>query len=357
LFEASPAAGPPSRFLGISVVAHAAAIVLLTMLPSSPATLELPERAWRVTLIAPGAALFNPGAEPNGPPLTNPLQVAHGRQPIPTLPATHQFRATVADTLPAIIDPAPVPAPEIPQVSRSTTEAAPDRAPDVPPDRTRSPHVASLASGSLKTDNFADVHAGAPDPAPARITRPAGFSSIETSERDPSSPHPSLARATGSFDTASADIRRDARSTAPRPVDVTRLGGFSDNSAASATFSPRGAILKGAFGDSSVALNLPNSARKSEPAPASTPVEILFKPRPLYTAEARRLQIEGEVLLEMQFGAGGEARILRVVRGLGHGLDETAMAAAREIRFRPAERDGAPLDSAAIVHIVFQLAY
>jgi TonB family protein len=224
-------------------------------------------------------------------------------------------------------------------------------------DQSQSAGVASVASGSLKTDNFVDIHAGAPDPAPARVSRPAGFSSIEASERDPSHPHPSVARATGSFDTASADIRRDARSTPVRPVDVTPVGGFSDNSAASATFSPRGAILKGAFGDSSVALNLPSGARKSGPAPASTAVEILFKPRPLYTEEARRLQIEGEVLLEMQFGAGGEARILRVIRGLGHGLDETAMAAAREIRFRPATRDGAPLDSAAIVRIVFQLAY
>lgn len=59
----------------------------------------------------------------------------------------------------------------------------------------------------------------------------------------------------------------------------------------------------------------------------------------------------------MQFDAEGDARMVRVVRGLGHGLDETAIAAARGIRFRPAERNGAPIDSAAIVHIVFQLAY
>jgi hypothetical protein len=45
------------------------------------------------------------------------------------------------------------------------------------------------------------------------------------------------------------------------------------------------------------------------------------------------------------------------VRGLGHGLDETAAAAARNIRFRPARRSGDPVDFTAIVHIVFQLAY
>jgi hypothetical protein len=49
--------------------------------------------------------------------------------------------------------------------------------------------------------------------------------------------------------------------------------------------------------------------------------------------------------------------VLRIVRGLDHGLDENAIAAAEAIRFRPAERAGTAADSTAIVHIVFQLAY
>ena len=48
---------------------------------------------------------------------------------------------------------------------------------------------------------------------------------------------------------------------------------------------------------------------------------------------------------------------MRVVRGLGHGLDENAISAAQSIRFRPAQRGGAPVDTTAIVHIIFQLAY
>jgi hypothetical protein len=47
----------------------------------------------------------------------------------------------------------------------------------------------------------------------------------------------------------------------------------------------------------------------------------------------------------------------RVVRGLGYGLDEAAIAAANKIRFKPAMRTGQPMDSTAIVHVVFQLAY
>jgi TonB family protein len=47
----------------------------------------------------------------------------------------------------------------------------------------------------------------------------------------------------------------------------------------------------------------------------------------------------------------------RVVRGLGHGLDEAAIAAANKMRFKPALRNGQAVDSTAVVHVVFQLAY
>jgi TonB family protein len=77
----------------------------------------------------------------------------------------------------------------------------------------------------------------------------------------------------------------------------------------------------------------------------------------VYTDEARRLGIEGEVLLEVVFEASGETTVVRIVRGLGHGLDQSATAAASKIRFRPAQRDGVSVDSTAVVHIIFQLAY
>ena len=117
-------------------------------------------------------------------------------------------------------------------------------------------------------------------------------------------------------------------------------------------------VLKGGFTDASVgaAATLPRAARANAPS-AVTPVEILFKPRPLYATEARRLKLEGEVLVELLFAASGEARVLRVVQGLGHGLDESAIIAAQAIRFRPAQRGGTPIDSRALVHIIFQLAY
>jgi TonB family protein len=87
------------------------------------------------------------------------------------------------------------------------------------------------------------------------------------------------------------------------------------------------------------------------------PVEILSKPNPIYTDEGRSKKIEGEVLVQVIFTAAGEVKVERVVRGLGYGLDESAMAAARQIRFKPAMQDGQPVDFPAIAHITFELAY
>jgi len=82
----------------------------------------------------------------------------------------------------------------------------------------------------------------------------------------------------------------------------------------------------------------------------------LFKPKPIYTDAARAKKIEGEVLLQIVFTASGDVKVERVVQGLGYGLDDSAQAAARQIRFHPAQQNGQPVDSAAIVHIVFQIA-
>jgi TonB family protein len=112
-----------------------------------------------------------------------------------------------------------------------------------------------------------------------------------------------------------------------------------------------------ATGFGAAAPQVPAPKKVAVEVPVLTPVEILAKPKPLYTAEARSLKIEGRVTLEVVFGATGQVRVVRVVRGLGHGLDETAAAAAEQIRFKPATENGQPVDFRAIVHILFQLAY
>ena len=97
--------------------------------------------------------------------------------------------------------------------------------------------------------------------------------------------------------------------------------------------------------------------KQTAQASNTKPVEILSVPKPAYTDEARTKKIEGDVLVQVVFTASGQVEVLRVVRGLGYGLDESAEAAARQIRFRPAQQDGQPVDSPAIAHITFELAY
>lgn len=115
-------------------------------------------------------------------------------------------------------------------------------------------------------------------------------------------------------------------------------------------------VQSSGFGSQEIAQNTPHVPRL-EAGPATTSVEITYKPNPVYTNEARNLKLEGEVLLEVEFSANGQLHVNRVVRGLGHGLDEAAVVAANQIRFKPALRNGQPTDSTAIVHVVFQLAY
>jgi TonB family protein len=120
--------------------------------------------------------------------------------------------------------------------------------------------------------------------------------------------------------------------------------------------SGRGVQASG-FGTQEVAQLTPHNMQRADVGPPTTSVEITYKPNPIYTEEARRLKLEGEVLLEVMFGANGQLQVNRVVRGLGHGLDEAAIAAANKMRFKPALRNGQPMDSTAVVHVVFQLAY
>lgn len=86
-------------------------------------------------------------------------------------------------------------------------------------------------------------------------------------------------------------------------------------------------------------------------------MEITDKPKPEYTEEARALKLEGEVILKVNFKANGQIEVLGVTRGLGHGLDESAMRAAQKIKYKPAISNGQPVDFPATVHIEFQLAY
>jgi TonB family protein len=169
---------------------------------------------------------------------------------------------------------------------------------------------------------------------------------------------------TGGFGNAAAAPRGAASG-------VVTTGGFG-SAAASPRSATNGAVTTGGFGSVPPA---PRAAASGEvqtagfdqrvPAqpsvaavtkPVDLPVEIVFKPTPEYTDEARSARIEGTVSLELEFTAAGDVRVLRIVRGLGHGLDEAAERAALRMRFKPAQSAGRPVDYRATVHITFRLS-
>lgn len=151
----------------------------------------------------------------------------------------------------------------------------------------------------------------------------------------------------GGFDSAKADAARPPQT----PQTAVKTSDF-DTRAAQAQ-QTQAAVTASDFDARAAQAPVQQAVRQR---PSETPLEIISKPTPAYTDEARRLKIEGEVVLEVEFTADGTARVMRIIRGLGHGLDESAMRAVQAMRFKPAERDGRPVDIRTTVNIVFRLA-
>jgi TonB family protein len=118
----------------------------------------------------------------------------------------------------------------------------------------------------------------------------------------------------------------------------------------------KGSVQTSGFGDQSVATDAPKKKAEAV-ASGTTSVAIIEKPRPQYTAEGRDLKLEGDVLLDLVFLADGTVHVNRVISGLGHGLDEAAVRAAQQIKFKPAKQDNQPVDFPARVRIEFRMAY
>jgi len=119
----------------------------------------------------------------------------------------------------------------------------------------------------------------------------------------------------------------------------------------------QGTVKQAGFSDASVQVAEAPKKKAAAGESATTPVEVLDKPRPEYSEEARRLKIEGDVVVEVVFLSSGQIQVNRVVSGLGHGLDDAALRAAQEIKFKPARNGGQPVDFPARVRIEFRLAY
>jgi TonB family protein len=255
-------------------------------------------------------------------------------------------------TLPAT---APVKLPSVPVVVPRLP------APPPPPRPVRQVAIAEVP----KPVPVAPIAAKRVEPAPATLP-PAAAPAFER----PVEPRaPERPPETGLFE-------RTNGARASIPAGTVMTAGFGSVAPATTASQSAGAVTTGGFG--SVAASPRGAAngggdvqtagfdrRASAPAqssgaavakPIDRPVEIVFKPSPEYTDEARNARIEGTVTLELEFTAAGEVRVVRVVRGLGHGLDEAAQRAALRIRYKPAQSDGRAVDSRATVYITFRLS-
>jgi TonB family protein len=163
--------------------------------------------------------------------------------------------------------------------------------------------------------------------------------------------------ALGSFDLPSGPGYGNGTGGAKGVPGVVVSTGFGNGTAVPDT-RPRatGTVQPAGFASADVPAPPTVHSRPAEAVAKVLPAEILSKPTPVYTQEARNLKIEGEVLLEVVLEASGKLRVVRVVHGLGHGLDDNAVKAAEQIHFKPAMKDGQPTDSTVVVHIIFQIA-
>jgi protein TonB len=91
------------------------------------------------------------------------------------------------------------------------------------------------------------------------------------------------------------------------------------------------------------------------PGSGVDPPKLLREVRASYTDEARRANLNGEVVLEIVVRRDGSVGDVRILQRLGSGLDERAVQAVRQWRFAPARLKGTPVDVVVEVAVEFKL--
>lgn len=337
---ASPFEPRPRRSVAASFTIHAMTLVVLLALPAHVSN--------KAATLRPIHVLFYTDAPEQPTPRASVDKTVIHEQPRPI------ERERVVEL--------PPPPPELvvpPPPAQLEVESEP---PPPLPEGEPAPPTPAPAVATVRTNVFGNAAPDAPaPPLPDREARTGLFGSAETGASSTRSAVPVLSSGrVGAFEvesgsrtggSASRGATVESRTVASVGFDVR-----ADARSLSRPDAPRGGSVKqGGFGDAVPAVE----SRKAPSAPAvnpQDPVEILSKPKPVYTEEARRLRVEGEVELEVLFGASGQLRVIRVLRGLGHGLDEAAVEAATAVRFKPARLDGRPIDYTATLRVVFQLA-
>jgi TonB family protein len=126
--------------------------------------------------------------------------------------------------------------------------------------------------------------------------------------------------------------------------------------------------LAGSSRQVSITFSLPDSVPAQPPAAVAVPGGVvyragggvtapvlLFKREPEYTEEARKAKYQGTVLLYVEVDPSGKATNIRVQHSLGLGLDEKAIEAVRQWKFKPGTKDGSPVPVTANIEVNFRL--
>jgi TonB family protein len=278
--------------------------------------------------------------------VSTPVRVNHQPQPVRQLPQPVVV-AKVDPPVDALRLPAPQPKAPVKVVaiaSRKLDPLPPAPAPVIP-------------KQAVKTNVFSTGSSEAPTivRAPSQV-QTGGFGDPNGIPAKAGQTKAVNVAALGSFDLPSGPGYGNGTGGAKGVPGVVVSTGFGNGTATPPPPRPSGTVQPSGFASADVPA-APTVHSQVAAAPAKVlPAEILSKPTPVYTQEARSLRIEGEVLLEVVLEASGKLRVVRVVRGLGHGLDDNAVKAAEQIHFKPAVKDGQPTDSTVVVHIIFQIA-
>ena len=100
----------------------------------------------------------------------------------------------------------------------------------------------------------------------------------------------------------------------------------------------------------------PAGTTAAQVKPATIPPVLLSHAAPEYTAEAKQLKIQGDVVLRVTITTDGQMVVHNVIHGLGHGLDEQAVRSAPTYKFKPAMQNGQPVEFTTNIIIKFQTA-
>ena len=302
----------------------------------SPEILRPPDQTYRAIGLVPAPVPVNHEPQPLRQ-LQKPVEVAQLDPP----PAALRLPSAVAK--PKVED---APAPQV-SIAPKKLDPLPPPGPVIPRQLVR---TNVFSTGSSATPTIAR--------APQQV-QTGGFGDPNGIPAKPNDGKPVNIAQAGSFDLPAGPGYGNGTGGASGVRGVVASAGFGNGvsigDGSGKVSASRGTVRQAGFGDA--AAPVPPVSRPAEStATKITPAEILSKPIPIYTDEARHLRIEGEVLLQVVLEGSGQLHVVRVVRGLGHGLDDAAVRAAEQIRFKPALRDGQPTDSTAVLHIIFQLA-